>query len=374
MRSLDAAREACDTFLPGLQADLAKLPLAKLEAPGSPAIELFRRHGGPALVIPKVYSGSGVGPRQAVQVVRALGAASPSLAVATTMHHFSVATLFALADSIKGNGTEWALLEGIATQNLLVSSGFGEGRPGRGILAPTMTAVRAEGGYLVNGSKKPCSLSRSMDLLTASVALAPAEMAVLLIPRETPGITIHPFWTSWALAGAESDEVRLTDVLVDEQLIMRAELDDEGELDELQTIGFLWFELLISASYLGMASSLVERLLSAGRGSVAERAAVAVRLESAALLLEGAARRVEDGEVGNDALAKMMIARYAVQDALGDAVRGTVELLGGMAFVRDPDIAYFAAVSHALAFHPPSRSSLAQPLVDYFGGRALRVE
>jgi alkylation response protein AidB-like acyl-CoA dehydrogenase len=213
-----------------------------------------------------------------------------------------------------------------------------------------------------------------MDLLTASVALAPAEMAVLLIPRETPGITIHPFWTSWALAGAESDEVRLTDVLVDEQLIMRAELDDEGELDELQTIGFLWFELLISASYLGMASSLVERLLSAGRGSVAERAAVAVRLESAALLLEGAARRVEDGEVGNDALAKMMIARYAVQDALGDAVRGTVELLGGMAFVRDPDIAYFAAVSHALAFHPPSRSSLAQPLVDYFGGRALRVE
>jgi alkylation response protein AidB-like acyl-CoA dehydrogenase len=376
MRTLDAARQACESFLPGLLGDLAEIPLEQLEAPGNPGIEAFRARGGPALVIPKSYTGTGASPLETLQVVRAIGAHAPSTAVATTMHHFSVATLFALADSAASSGMEWALLESIAEQRLLVASGFAEGRPGQGILSPTMSAVPAPGGYLVSGAKRPCSLSASMNLLTASVALAGGEQpnaAVLLIPRETPGIEVRPFWGTWALAGAESDEVRLTDVFVDEQLMMPMEAGSQGSLDELQTVGFIWFELLIAASYLGMASALVERMLHRGRGHVAERAAVGSRLETAALLLEGVARMVADGETANDALGKTLVARYAVQDALGDAVRGAVELLGGVAFVTAGDTAYLAAATHALALHPPSRSSVAQPLVDYFGGHPLRL-
>jgi alkylation response protein AidB-like acyl-CoA dehydrogenase len=195
---------------------------------------------------------------------------------------------------------------------------------------------------------------------------------VLLIPSQTPGIEVHPFWTTWALAGAESDEVRLTDVFVDEQLVMRSDAA-EGELDELQTVGFIWFELLISASYLGMASALVERVLARGPGHVAERAAVVSKLETAALLVEGIARMVLDNETSNTALGKTLVARYAVQDALGEATRGAVELLGGMAFVRAPETAYLAAVTHAIMLHPPSRSSVAEPLLDYFAGHPLRL-
>jgi alkylation response protein AidB-like acyl-CoA dehydrogenase len=377
MRSLEIARETCESYLPGLLSKLADVPLDQLETVGNPGIELFRTHGGPALVIPKAYSGNGASPVQAVEVLRALGAQAPSVAVATTMHHFSVATLFALADSVQNSGMEWALLEAIAGQNLLVASGFAEGRPGQGILSPTMSATPVEGGFLVSGSKQPCSLSRSMNLLTASVALpvepAGTQMGVLLIPRETPGITVHPFWSSWALAGAESDEVRLSDVFVDEQLIMRTELGEDGQLDELQTVGFIWFELLISACYVGMASALVERVLARGRGQVAEQAALVTRLETAALLLEGIGRMIMDDETSNEALAKTLTARYAAQDAIGEATRMAVELLGGMAFVRSADVAYLAAVTHGLSFHPPSRSSVMQPLVDYFGGHALRL-
>jgi alkylation response protein AidB-like acyl-CoA dehydrogenase len=378
MRTLDAARQACDSYLPGLLGDLGQLPLEQLEAPGNPGIEAFRARGGAALVIPKAYTGSGASPLEILRVVRAIGAHAPSTAVATTMHHFSVATLFALADSAASSGMEWALLESIAEQKLLVASGFAEGRPGQGILAPTMSAARAPGGYRVSGSKRPCSLSASMNLLTASVALPPGEQdgpaaGVLLIPRDTPGIEIHPFWSTWALAGAESDEVRLTDVFVDEQLMMPMDTDAQGRLDDLQTVGFIWFELLIAASYLGIASALVERMLHRGRGHVAERAAVAARLETAALLLEGVARMIADGDTSNDGLGKTLVARYAVQDALGEAVRGAVELLGGVAFVTAGDTAYLAAVTHALTLHPPSRSSVAQPLVDYFGGLPMRL-
>ncbi|KAA0942488.1 MULTISPECIES: acyl-CoA dehydrogenase family protein [Streptomyces] len=381
MRALDAARETCERHLPGLLDRLGEHPLDRLEKPGSPAVELFRSRGGPALVIPKAYSGLGAGPVEAVDVTRALAAASPSLAVATTMHHFSVATLFSLADSLQSSGVEWALLEGIVEQNLLVASGFAEGRPGRGILAPTMEARLDEGGkgYRVNGAKKPCSLSASMDLLTASVALpaadgaGPGETAVLLVPRQTDGLSVHPFWSSWALAGAESDEIRLTDVLVDEQQVMRTELGDSGELDELQTVGFIWFEMLISACYLGVASALAERVMAGGRGSASERAQLGIRLETAAQLLEGVARMVADGERGNAALAKSLVARYGAQDAIGDVVRQAVELLGGMAFIGSGDIAYLAAASHGLSFHPPSRSAFTEPFVEHIGGKPLRL-
>jgi alkylation response protein AidB-like acyl-CoA dehydrogenase len=377
MRSTNTDRRTCEEFLPGLLGELEKVPLADLERPGSPAIDLFRAHGGPGLVIPKTYSGSGATPLQAVAVTRALAASAPSLAVATTMHHFSVATLFSLADSLQSSGVEWALLEGIVEQKLLVASGFAEGRPGRGILSPTVEAKPADKGYLINGSKKPCSLSRSMDLLTASASLPKAdgtnEMAVLLVPRQSEGLSVEPFWSSWALAGAESDEVRLQDVFVDEQQVMRTELGEGGELDELQTIGFIWFELLITSCYVGMAGALVERVLERRRGTATERAELLTRYETASLLTEGTARMIMDGGVGNEGLGRALVARFGAQDAIRAVVGRAVELLGGTAFIGSGDIAYLAAASHGLSFHPPSRSSCTEPFLDHADGRPLRL-
>ncbi|MDI2130934.1 acyl-CoA dehydrogenase family protein [Yinghuangia seranimata] len=372
MRSLDHARETCESYLPGLLDKIARVPLAEREAPGSPVIGLFRAGRGPALVIPTEYGGLGAGPLDAMRVLRAIGAASPSLAVASTMHHFSVATLFTLADSLKSSGLEWALLEAVAKENLLVASGFAEGRTGQGILSPSMTAVPAEGGYLVNGAKKPCSLATSMDLLTAALTVpgkdGEPELAFLLIPATQPGVSVHPFWSSRVLAGAESDEVRLEDVHVEEQLVMRTEAREGDGLDELQTLGFLWFELLISAGYLGAASTLAERAMTEKRGSASDRSAIGCRLETATLLLEGVARRIDEQASSNDALAEVLIARYAAQDAINDAAAKAIELLGGMAFIGGDEVAYYAGAYHCLGFHPPSRSKTEASLLDYLEG------
>jgi alkylation response protein AidB-like acyl-CoA dehydrogenase len=143
MRSLDEARETCERYLPGLMGKLSAIPFLELEEPGNPALELFRASTGPALVIPREYEGHGATPLEAIQVTRAIAAASPSLSVASTMHHFSVASIFTLAESLRSSGLEWALLEGIATQNLLVSSAFAEGNPGQGILSPLVTGMAA---------------------------------------------------------------------------------------------------------------------------------------------------------------------------------------------------------------------------------------
>ncbi|MFE3325702.1 acyl-CoA dehydrogenase [Streptomyces sp. NPDC059176] len=378
MRTLDEARAVCETYLPGLLSELSGVPFAELEKPGNRGLELFRASGGPGLVIPKSYSGAGASPLEAIQVTRAIGAAAPSLSVASTMHHFSVATVFTLAESLRSSGVEWALLEGIATQNLLVSSGFAEGNPGQGILSPTVGGVRKDGGIVVNGSKRPCSMSRSMDLLSASVSVPREdggnETVLMLVPAETPGVSVHPFWRSNVLAGAESDEVRLTDVFVDDRLLVPTEVGEQGELDELQTVGFMWFEMLITSCYLGMASALVERSFAGGRTDARSTAELGVRLETATLLLEGIARQLMVKEGDNAALTKAMIARYGAQEAIVDAARTAVEAIGGMGFISSPDVAYLAAACHCVNFHPPSLSSSGRALAANFAGDVLRFE
>ncbi|MGI5472494.1 acyl-CoA dehydrogenase family protein [Streptomyces sp. CA-132043] len=380
MRSLENARTTCEQYHPGLGKALEEIDLLDREQVGSPVVALFREHGGPGLLVPAAFGGRGADPVDAVRVMRALGSYSPSLAAAATMHHFTAAMLYPLTDRADGlTAAQRELLAGVVPGRKLMASGWAEGHTRQNILAPAVAARPADGGYLLNGAKKPCSLSRSMDLLTASVTVPGAggrpELAVALVTAGTPGITVHPFWGSGALAAAESDEVRLTDVFVPEDLVLRTTADgDDGpdRLSEMQSAGFVWFELLISAGYAGAAAALVQRVLEQARGSVTDRAALAVRAESAYLLLEGTARAVRDGDLaGEEAVAAVLVARYAAQETLSDAAGLALELLGGMDFIRSPESALLAAAVRPLAFHPPSRTSTAEPLLGYFDGAPL---
>ncbi|MCZ0985568.1 acyl-CoA dehydrogenase [Streptomyces diastatochromogenes] len=284
MRFLRHERAVLDELLPGLDDTLTDYPWEVLERPESPAFEAFRKVGGPALLVPSEHSGTGADAVQAVRVQRAVASRSPSLAVATTMHHFSVAGLVETHRATQG--LEWMLLEGVARDGLLLASGFAEGQPGRHILSPTMRAEQAQDGQiLISGSKRPCSLARSMDLLTASVTVplpdgGGTQMAVALIPADSHGLRVEPFWRTPLLAGAESEAVVLDRVPVPEDLLVRIDPGAAGGLDSLQTAGFLWFELLMTATYLGVASALAERVLRADRVPVTEQAALVVELEA----------------------------------------------------------------------------------------------
>lgn len=328
-------------------------------------------------MVPTEYGGMGVGALDAARVVRAMASYSPSLGAATTMHHYTVATLFALARRAgRLTAAQLALLADIAPGNLLVASGWAEGSPGANIVIPAATARPVDGGYLVNGGKKPCSLARSMDVLTASAAVpvdGTPTLALLLIPANSPGVTVEKFWLSNVLAGAESDEVRLTDVFVPADLVIRSEPDAPDRLDDLQTIGFARFEMLATSVYVGATSALVEQALAKGRGSVTDRAQAAIQLESAVAMVEGVARSIDDGLAGDAAVSAVLVARYAAQQALREAADMAAELLGGIAFIRSPDIGYLIAAVRALAYHPPSRTAMAEALVDYLTGRPLRL-
>lgn len=369
MTFLQKERETLEQFLPGLDAQLQALPLRTMEAPRNPALQLFRECGGPGLLVPKEYGGGGANALEIARIHRALGSRSPSLAIATNMHTCTVLAIPLCAATAE-------LLQAIAQRNLYLASGFADGRTGNSVLTPNLTAEPTSTGWILSGSKKPCSLTQSMDFLTASVLLpSPSgegkELALATIPANAPGIVVKPFRGQAVLAGSETNEVILTRVEVPRKYISYF-----GEADQLNgaiSKAFLWFELFVSACYLGAASALVERVFAAKKGCPVERLSLSIEVEGSMAALEGVAHTLVQGSRDTSAVAKSLFVRYAVQRSIERVAEHAAELLGGMAFLDSDDIPNLLAACRALAFHPPSRLNAAPALDDYLMGQNLVI-
>ncbi len=368
---LQEERALLEKHLPKLGEKLAGAELADLERPESPAIEWFREAGGPALFVPADLGGLGVGLGDGVRLQRAIACRAPSLAVATTMHHFSVASLLDLEDT--GTGMEWLLAEAVARNSLLVASGASEGT-GSGLVHPQMTAQPSEDGLLVSGVKKPCSLSGSMDLLFATIRVSGAgeedRLALAVIPGDSPGLSVNPFWGTPILAGAQSDEVVLKDVFVPERAI--ADMGPVGATVDSLRAALVWFELLIAASYLGICTALLDRGLPAAKdpGQLAD---VVAEVEAATYALEAVGVRVDATESAAGLIGPALIVRHAAQRAVTRAATMAVEVLGGRGFVGSPDVAYLHSASCCLMFHPPARQATAESIVEFLRGERVEI-
>lgn len=371
---LKPERETVERFLPSFLPKLGDIPLLEREQRGNPGLSWLLEAKGAGLLIPVEYGGKGASAVEAVQIHRAIGALAPSLSISLTMHNFSVATLVEYL--FYGDYTV-SLLRQICEGQMLVASGFAEGRTGTSILDPTMKAIPREGGgYTISGSKKPCSLSHSMSILTASVAVPSPQgvgyrRAVAVVPADAAGIRRKPFWNTSVLTGAESDELILENVEVGPDQVFFPEV--EASLDAVEAGGFQWFELLVSASYLGVASALVDRVMTARKGTPETRVELAIETECAMTALEGVARSLQSGDRTESSLVRSLLVRFAVQQAIERVTARAAELLGGMAFIKNSEVAYLLSASRALAFHPPARLSISPAIDGYFHGEPMRV-
>lgn len=380
MPFMQRERETLERFCPGLDHALAALSLTELEKPDSPIFDLFRKHRGASVLIPSELGGQGARALDAIRIHRAIGARAPSLAVGATMHSLSVAII--LAYRMYGeHGVQ--LLRNVAAHQHLIASGFAEGHSGRDVFDAQTTATLVSGGYEISGSKKPCSLSHGFDalMLGASLPQRPGQRGIAMVTLEadrgsqpselSTAARIHrrEFWRTPFLAGADSHEVVLDRVMIPEEMMLVPETHDSlGEIERIENGGLCWFELLVCASYLGLASALVERVLTKGAGTDSERTMLGIETESAMAMLEGVALHLENDEVSMDLLANTLFVRFGVQQALARVTAHAAELLGGMSFVRSADVGYLLASSRALALHPPSRLSVSPLLSQYLTG------
>lgn len=151
-------RRVLDSTMPGLDDKLVACDRGSLEPVDGQGISLFRAAGGAKLLAPTSCGGTGGSAVEAVAVQRAVGSSSGSLAVGTTMHHFSMASLVAIGR--QSTRLEWILIERIARQGLLLASGFAEGTPGVGILSPAMRAVTGPAEWPENGICRTVAIVR----------------------------------------------------------------------------------------------------------------------------------------------------------------------------------------------------------------------
>jgi len=144
-------------------------------------------------------------------------------------------------------------------------------------------------------------------------------------------------------------------------------------MDPIQARGFVWFELLISASYLGAATNLAERAIARGRGSDEDRAGLAIELEAVAAALEQVASTTATAGDNDALLARALYARFATERAIERVVMPAAAALGGMSFIESPEVAYLLGATRALAFHPPSRGAAAGPIARYLADGPLTL-
>jgi alkylation response protein AidB-like acyl-CoA dehydrogenase len=289
------------------------------------------------------------------------------------MHHFTVATLVELSSG--GTGLEWLLLEAIAKDHLLVASGFAEGEPTGKILCPSMALEKGTDGFTISGVKRPCSLSKSMDLMSVSM-LVPGQgsseddrLAVALIAARSKGMSVGPYWENNILAAAETGTVNFDRVHVDPRMLSYS--GPPNSLDHIQTRGLIWFQLLISASYLGVASALVERVVKSGRIRHPDLAQLGIDLEGAMATLGGMALILDSGTSSSAALAQTLFGRYSIQQAIDRATALAFELAGGRDFARSAEASYLVAAARGLNFHPPWRLAMADALGACLSGNGL---
>jgi alkylation response protein AidB-like acyl-CoA dehydrogenase len=371
---LGTERALLERFMPGLDAALRSIPLAVLEGRENPSIRMLKEAKGPSLLIPKRYGGLGATAVEGARTLRAIASRAPSLGIVCTMHNFSASTLVEWA--MFGEEYGEFLLAGLAENSMYLASGFAEGRSGSRPLDMTMRARRAPGGgWLLNGRKKPCTLTYSMDFLSCGVSVEAEDgtrrRAVGLVPADSPGIERRPFWKSHVLAGAESDEVILTDVHVPDDFVFIVE--GSANLDPVEVTGYIWLQLALSTTYLGISSGLVERLLVSGKGTSEERGWVLAQVEAAAAAVDGIAYALDAREDRERLLARALATRFALQGTTEAVAMRCAELLGGLAFIGSSEVAYLLCASRALAFHPPGRIPACRALDEFARGGALDV-
>lgn len=364
------ARNVTEQRLPGLIGALQQRGRMALEtAEPAEICELFRRYRGAGLIIPEAYGGLGASTRETVEILRVVGSLCPSLAVMMTMHHHTIATIVQLGGLIPAADE---LLCAIAQNQLLIASAFAEGKSGAQIFNSSVKARAVEGGFLLSGSKKPCTMSHHMDVIVVGVVRENADgsftQGFAVVFEDGSRITRQPFWNTPVLAAADSQALVFDDVFVPSERMLLAEGGDEAvaaSVQETSLSGLCWFQLMVGGTYLGVVSAMAALLL-ARSGDEAPLAQLAIELEGAQQALIGTARELEEQRAADEATyAKALCTRFMVQGAIERSSNLAVEALGGMAFIRSNEVAYLLAASRAICFHPISRAT-AVPLLAGF--------
>ena len=219
--------------------------------------------------------------------------------------------------------------------------------PGAGsdVFSLTSRAVRASGGYVLNGQKTFATNAPVADVALAFAYLqrdgqSPA-LTAFLVPRETKGVTFGKPIAKMGLRTSPMGEVIFEDCFIPEA----SRLGPEGAGMRIFNSAMEWERACIFAAHLGAMERLLEDCIAYARGrrqfgqpiakfeSVADRIAdMKVAIEAGRFLLYrvGWLKQQGKGAVLEAALAKLFVSETHVRAAL-DAL----QLHGGYGYMKE---------------------------------------
>lgn len=348
-------------LLPELADYLQGTSLQELENPDGRALRMFKDSGATGFAVSRQLGGLALTAEDLARIYRAIGSRAPSLALATTRHHLSITTIAAATAATSGVGRE--AVQYLVTAGALLASGLSEGTPGDSECDPTAYAVASGSDYVLTGHKSACCPARSMDVVLCSVLTEDRGRALALVPADAAGLTLRPFWAGPVLRATESEDLVLDEVRIARELVV-AEPDSSPNWQG-NRVGYVLFTVLTVASYLGMATALLQRALDTRfeRSDSYVSASAAVESTWSALVL--VCRDFDAGVRGDALSARIMCIRYALQDNLARISTLLVEAIGTAEFCASPQVPYLASALHALALHPPGRRRIASAMYEF---------
>jgi alkylation response protein AidB-like acyl-CoA dehydrogenase len=325
---------------------------------GADRIRALAAGGYAALPVPAEFGGGGAGLVEVAAAQRALGLADPSSAIALNMHAFTVGLM---TDYWRRHrDTSWMLLEGIAGTGALVASAFAEPGGSPNFLSSRSQAVGTGKGYRVSGVKYPCSLATTATLVCLTARVTGTDDTILaLCPAGSPGLTVEGEWPSLGMTGSDTARLVLRDVELDDRLVFHRGPADV--IDDNLISGMSWFAVLLTATYHGVLSGLVDLACTgvAASGAHGPRTALLGRAVRELLALGGAcrqfARDYESGAVGGHAaLAAAVALRATLSDTRDRVLSAVTPVVGSRLYGRGHPAARLLVDSLAVHHHPPS--------------------
>lgn len=318
--------------------------------------------------VPQELGGGGAEVRELAGMLRVLGRACGSTALAFSMHTHQVAIPAWRWRHQKLAAVEPLLKRVAAERIVLLSSGGSDWIAGSG------TAERVDGGFKITGRKVFTSGAAAGDvLMTGAVLEEGGERFVLHFgaPMRAPEVRVEVTWHTLGMRGTGSHDVVLQGLFVPEAAV--ALKRKAGEWHPLFHIIATTAFPLVYAAYLGVADRACEIALGLARKrpatpelmSLAGR--MQVELRGAEIAHEAMLAVVERsapsaGSVDDVMIGKTLVAEHAIR-----AVELAMELAGGAGFYRAAGLERCFRDIQGARYHPMQRGAQAQ----YTGAMAL---
>lgn len=281
-------------------------------------------------------------------VIRLCAAHEPSLGIALTMHHHIVLVL-AKYPQIFNNAAQ--IINAVTQHECLVASAFAEGQSGVNIFNPSSQIERIDQLLVLNGSKKPCSLSSIADYYILSTALN-QRLSLINLPATRSGISVSPFWNLDIFQYCDNNELVFEQVQLENDELSNLEDD---HLSLCLVYGLSLFNYFALSSYIGIADRLIqyipEKLSSIDHFKMA---LIEYQYVNDTLLSQSNDLCSKPQLLETD-LNHMLNLRYLVEDNLKKLVDFTLKNIGGIAVMKNPAILNLVNHLEMLKYHPTGK-------------------